>query len=349
MSTSLMTKTGMDSLFKDATQVRRLRFGLGVASSTAIAYAINWPLAFLFPIFSTLLLSLPVPQMSPKQVAVALLNTIKGFCFGLSFSIFLIDLPAIFLISLFVAMFYIYYYLNRGGSFWFTLMCLLSLLILPMLTYLSQGLAIGFSMGFVGSAWAAILFVFCMHFLLPDPQSGSLPEKPPFKDVYVPVAAQLALKSTLVAFPIVAFCIAFARIDLLLTMIFAAIFTLKPELTAGKQAGQNSLISTILGGVIAYFFYWALVAVPLFAFFILLMLGISLYAGQQIFSANPNAKYFGSAMTCIIVLINGNMGPDSDFVMALLSRIFYISMAILYIVTALRLLDVFVFERGNAR
>ncbi|GEA49795.1 hypothetical protein VIN01S_05990 [Vibrio inusitatus NBRC 102082] len=348
MSTNRRTYTlYIKSALQDAMMVRQLRFGVGVAISAAIAYIFNWSLSFLFPIFTTLLLSMPVPQMTPKQLARGLLNTVKGFCFGLIFSLALLKFPPIFLILMFVALFNIYYYLNRGGSFWLTLMTMLSTLILPMLSYMSDGLAIGFSLGFVASAWAAMIFVYLIYFILPDTEKITLPSPPPFKNVYSPVAAQLALKSTLVAFPIVAYCITFARVDLLLTMIFAAMFTLKPELSAGKEAGRNSLISTVLGGLIAFVFYWALVAIPLFSFFIILMFGIALYVGVNIYSSNPNAKYYGSAMTCIIVLINGNMGADSDFVSALISRIFFISLAILYIVVALRVLDAFVFNKNK--
>jgi hypothetical protein len=334
-----------DGIFKDATHVRQLRFAVSVASAMGIAYSLNWPLAFLFPIFVCLLASLPVPQLTIKQLGTGMVNTVVGFCFGLFFSVFLIRFPAIFLILLFVALFYIYYYLNRGGSFWLTLMCMFSLLILPMITFISDGLAVGFSLGFVVSAWSAMLFVFFMYYVIPDPLKIALPTPPPFNNSYSPIAAQFALKSTLVTYPIVAFCISFGRFDLLLTMIFAAIFTLKPELSAGKEAGRNSLLSTLIGGGVAFLVYWAIVAVPLFQFFVILMFGIALYMGMNIFSDKPTAKYFGSAMTCIIVLINGNLGADSDFVFALISRIFFITMAILYIVTALRVLDAFIFNK----
>ncbi|OBT13983.1 hypothetical protein A9264_02255 [Vibrio sp. UCD-FRSSP16_10] len=347
MSTNKRPFLSIKSLMQDAMMVRQLRFGVGVSASAAIAYAINWPLAFLFPIFTTLLLSMPLGQMTPKQLLMALFNTVKGFCFGLLFSVVLIKFPVIFLLLMFVSLFYIYYYLNRGGSFWLTLMLMLSILILPMLNTMSEGLAIGFSLGFVGSAWAAIVFVFVMYYVVPDTEKVNFPPAKPFSHTYSPIAAQFALKSTLVAFPIVAFCITYARADLLLTMIFAAMFTLKPELSAGKEAGRNSLISTVLGGAIAFVFYWALVAVPLFQFFIILMFGIALYMGMNIFSSNPTGKYYGSAMTCVIVLINGNMGADSDFISALVSRILFISLAILYIVVTLRILDAFIFNKKS--
>ncbi|GAD89706.1 MULTISPECIES: DUF2955 domain-containing protein [Vibrio] len=341
----MFTSSAFLTLKHNPAMVRQLRFAVGVAASATLAYTFNWPLAFLFPIFTTLLLSMPLPQMTPIALVNALFNTVKGFCFGLLFSVLLIKFPIIFLLLLFISLFYIYYYLNRGGSFWLTLMLMLSMLILPMLSTMSEGLAIGFSLGFVASAWAAILFVFSIHYVLPDPNKAPFPPPAKLNNSYVPIAAKLALKSTLVAFPIAAFCISFARTDLLLTMVFAAMFTMKPELSAGKEAGRNSLISTILGGVVALVFYWALVATPLFVFFILLMFGIALFMGMNIFSANPRGQYYGSAMTCIIVLINGNMGADSDFMSALVSRILFISLAILYIVVALRVLDTFWFKQ----
>ncbi|WP_261817096.1 DUF2955 domain-containing protein [Vibrio gallicus] len=332
-----------ERLTQDANNIRQVRFALGVSTSATIAYTVNWPLAFLFPIFTCLLLSLPLPRLTPKQLINNLWITIKGFLYGLIFSVALVKFPVLFLLLLFPALFYVYYYINRGGSFWQTLMSMLSLLILPMLTYTSEGLAIGFSLGFVVSAWMAILYTFVMHTIVPDPEKVALPEKPAIQRTYIPIAAQLALKSTLVAYPIAAFCITFARLDLLLTMIFAAIFTLKPELSAGKEAGRNSLISTVIGGCAAFIFYWAIVAVPMFSFFIILYFAITLYVSTYIFSGHPLAKYFGSAMTCIIILINGNLGADSEFLSALISRIGFISLAILYIVAALKVLDRFFF------
>lgn len=332
------------SLRNNATSIRQLRFAVGVTTSAAIAYGVNWPLSFLFPIFTCLILSMPLPKPTLRQGMNNMLSTLKGFAFGLVFSVFLVRFPILFIILLFVALFYIYYYINRGGSFWLTLMCMFALLMLPMMANAWEQLAIGFSLGFVGSSWLAVIWVWVMHYFIPDPKNVVMPSPPGFQNVYSPVAAQLALKSTLVAFPLAAACISFGKIDLLLTMIFAAIFTLKPELTAGKEAGRNSLISTILGGIFAYFFYWLLVAVPEYEFFILLLFAITLFFGLNIFSDNPNAKYWGSAMTCVLVLVNGAMSEDAEFVASLINRIVMISLAILYILTMLRVLDAFFFK-----
>jgi hypothetical protein len=333
------------SLRSNATSIRQVRFAVGVTSSAAVAYGFNWPLSFLFPIFTCLMLSMPLPRPTLRQGMNNMLSTLKGFAFGLVFSVFLVRFPILFLILLFVALFYIYYYINRGGSFWLTLMCMFALLMLPMMANAWEQLAIGFSLGFVGSSWLAVIWVWVMHYFIPDQQNVVMPSPPGFQNIYSPVAAQLALKSTLVTFPLAAFCISFSQIDLLLTMIFAAIFTLKPELTAGKEAGKNSLVSTIIGGVFAYVFYWLLVAVPEYEFFVILLFGITLFFGMNIFSDNPNAKYWGSAMTCVLVLVNGAMGEDAEFVASLINRIIMISLAILYIITMLRILNVFFFNK----
>ena len=122
-------------------------------------------------------------------------------------------------------------------------------------------------------------------------------------------------------------------------MIFAALFILKPELSAGREAGMNSLISTLLGGVFAWVFYWLIVAVPEFWFYLVLMSLTALYFGTQAFSGKPTAKYYNSALIALLILINGSMGEGSVFTEKFIMRVILISFAVLYIVMALRMLD----------
>ncbi|WP_084885762.1 DUF2955 domain-containing protein [Vibrio sp. qd031] len=329
----------------DPMTASQLRFAVGVTSALALAYGVEWPLAFLFPLFTALLLSMPLPKPTLKQGLRTMLNTLIGFSIGLTFAIFFVRFPLLCLVAQFVALFFIYYYMNRGGSFWLTLMTLLSVLLLPMLTQIWEHIAISLSAGLVMSAWLAVLWVWFAHFLVPDPTNDVLPDTGGFQRVYSPVAAKLALKSTLVAFPIASYCLIYSRSDLILTMIFAAIFTLKPDLTAGKAAGRKSLISTVLGGVMAMAIYWAIVAVPRYEFFLLIMFAVMLFVGSKVFSNDPHAAYYGSAVSCILVLINGGMGENADFFMSLVTRVTLISLAIMYIVASLQVLDRFIFNR----
>lgn len=332
------------SIKNDATRMRRCRFAFGVTIAAGLAYSINWPLAFLLPVFTCMLLALPLPKPSVEATLVNMLNTLKAFALGLVFSLFFLQYPAAYIIMLGLVLFHLYYYLNRGGSFWLTLMSMLAILILPMMANASEGLAIRFSAGFVYSSWLTLGMIWFMYFLFPDPNNTPFPSLKKFAGGYNKVAAQLALKSTLVSFPIAAIFITYGLVDYLLVMIFAAIFILKPELSAGKEAGKNSLISTFLGGFYAWFFYWLIVAVPTFYFYIALLLLTTLFFSKNMFSVKPTAKYYSSALIAMLVVVNSSMGAGADFNAVLLNRVLLICGAIFYIICMLKVIEKYIYK-----
>ena len=349
MSTSIKAKVSarpasfISTLYADVNAMRVLRFAFGVTVACALAYGINWPLAFLMPVFTALLLAMPLPKPSVQASLNNMMSTLQAFVLGLAFSLFFLQYPIAYLIALALVLFHLYYYLNRGGSFWFTLMSMIAILVLPMIANSNEGLAIGFSAGFVYSSWLTIAMLWLAHFVFPDPSFTQFPVKPKYTNRYAKVAAQLALKSTLVTFPIAAVFITFGLSDYLLIMIFSAIFILKPDLTQGKEAGRNSLLSTLLGGVFAWFFYWLIVAVPQFYFYLLLLLATTLFFGRHIFAGTNMSKYYSSGFIALLVIINSAMAADSNFNAILAQRILLISGAIIYIVCALKVLERFLF------
>jgi hypothetical protein len=237
--------TTIAKMFADVRVMRIFRFAFGVTFSCALAYGINWPLAFLMPVFTALILAMPLPKPSVSASMNNMMSTLKAFALGLVFSLFFLQYPLAYLIMLALVLFHLYYYLNRGGSFWFTLMSMISILVLPMIASSNEGLAISFSVGFVYSSWLTIAMIWLAHFVFPDPSFTQFPVKPKYNNVYSEIAAKRALKSTLVAFPIAAVFITYGLSDYLLVMIFSAIFILKPDLAEGKEAGKNSLVSTL--------------------------------------------------------------------------------------------------------
>ena len=323
----------------DPRSIRVLRLAVGVTLSVAIAYAIEWPLAFLLPVLTGTMLALPLPMPTLAGGLRNMSQSLMGFGIGLAFSLFFIHFPMAYLLMLALVLFHLYYYLNRGGSFWFTLMSMLAILLLPMLANTAEGLATNVALGFVVTSWLTTGMVWFAHLLVPDLARGQMPPRPGFHPGYVPMAAKAALKSTLVIYPLAALFIIFDLMDFLLVMIFAALFVFKPELSKGREAGRNSLISTLLGGLCAFAFYWLIVAVPQYAFFITLMFFTSLVFGMNIFSQKPTAKYYASAMSALLVLVNGGMAEDAHFTLLFVQRIALIMLAVTYIVAALKVLD----------
>jgi hypothetical protein len=329
----------------DLRTARVLRFALGVTAAVAVAFAYEWPLSFLTPVFVAVFLALPIPAPTLGQALRNCWFVIEGFALGLVFTLFLLPFPLIYVPALGLVLFHIYYLLNRGGSFWRVLMSLIAVLILPMLGQAHDVFPVGFSLYFILSGVLAVLFAVLAHGLLPDPPGGpALPPRRGTMKGYVPAAASAALKSTLVVLPIAALFIAMEWTGQILVMVFAAIFSLSPEISNGKVAALNSLKSTFIGGIAALIFYWLIVAIPEFHFFIALMLLTALLFGQGIFSGAPTAKYLSSAFVAIIVLVGGSMGEGADITEKLVMRVVLISAAAVYIVAALSVLDRFFFR-----
>jgi uncharacterized membrane protein YccC len=329
-------------LLTNPQHIRAIRYAVGVTIASALAFGIAWPLSFLFPVLSAVFLALPLPKFTVKQGVRNMRDTLFAFGVGFIFTQFILPFPIIYVPLLALALFHTYYHLNRGGSFWLVLMLLLCLLLMPMLAGVYEGLAIGVVSGLVGSSWLTILLLWLTHYLVPDlPDAPVMPVPPGYQPGYSAVAAETALKSTLVALPIAIIFIANNWTSQILVMVFAAIFTLSPDLDKGKQAGINSINSTLIGGGVAFFVYWALVAVPEYFFLMLLMFFISLRFGLAINSGKPIAKFLPSAMVAMIILVNSSLAEGANFSENFVLRIAFISLAAIYVVTTLKVLTAF--------
>ena len=270
-----------------------------------------------------------------------MLRTLMAFGLGLLFALLLLRFPFVFMLMLALVMFQLYYYLNRGGSLWLTVMGVLAVLLLSMLGLSHEGLAVGVSLNFIWTGWLTMGIVWLAYLLVSDPKYAEAPPAPEFKPGYSPAAADAALRSTVVILPLATLFFTLDLISYMLVMIFAALFILKPELAAGKQAGMNSLISTLLGGAFAWVFYWLIVAVPEYYFYVVLMFLTALLFGINVFSERPTAKYYNSALIALLILVNGSMAEDANFTEKFIMRVILISFAVVYIVTALKVLDRF--------
>ena len=180
---------------------------------------------------------------------------------------------------------------------------------------------------------------------MPDPPETqavpAAPAVPGFQPGYSAAAAEAALKSTIVALPIAIVFIANNWVSQVLVMLFAAIFTLSPNLDKSREAGLDSIKSTLIGGCLAFFVYWALVAVPEYHFLVALVFLSALGIGAAINSGKPIAKYMASAMVAMIILVNSSLSEGADFFEKFGVRIVLIALSAIYVVTALRILDAF--------
>jgi len=337
-----MLMTANCQLFLNPQQIKTLRYAVGLTIAIALAFGIAWPLSFLFPVLTAVMLALPLPKPSLQQGLRNMRNTLFAFGVGFIVTQFILPHTVIYIPIFGLLLFHVYYHLNRGGSFWLVLMLLICLLLMPMLAGVNEGLAIGVAAGLVGSSWLTICMLWLAHYLVPDlPGGPALPTPPGYQPGYSAQAAEAALKSTVVVLPIAILFIANNWTGQILVMIFAAIFSLSPNLDKGKEAGVNSIKSTLIGGGVAFFVYWALVAVPEYYFLVVLMFFLSLSFGAAINAGTAMAKYLPSAMVAMILLVNSSLAEDANFSENFVMRVILLTMATIYVVTALRVLDAF--------
>jgi len=336
-------------LLNQQQKIRALRYAFGVTLAVALSSAIEWQLSFLLPVLTAMMLALPLPKPTLQQGMVLMRSSLIAFCIGFVFTQFILPFTVIYIPLLGVALFYTYYHLNRGGSFWLVLMLLICLLLMPMLAGIHEGLAIGVVSGLVSSSWLTIIIIWIAHYFVPDKETAAIPAKPGFQQGYSAPAAAAAFKSTAVVFPIAILFIANNWAGQVLVMIFAAIFTLSPNLGKGLEAGMNSIKSTLIGGCVAFFFYWVLVAVPEYIFLVTLMFFTSLGFGVAINSGKPISAYLPSAMVAMIILVNSSLAEDANFSEKFVIRVVLITLSAVYVVLALKALDTFWPARTAAR
>jgi len=320
----------------DPKNIRIMRFTIGITLAVAITSAINWPLAFLVPILSAVFLTMPIPKPGLQAGLTNMLYTLSAFALGSVFTLFLLPFPLVYIPLFGLVLFNLYYMLNRGAPFWLVLMSILAIMILPMLGNNSEGLVVGVAYGFIFSGWATVFMVWLAYLIVPDqPGTPALPKSPGLNRGYSRPAAEAALKSTAAVLPIVVFVLLFNLTDLLLVMIFTAMFIMSPEINKGKAAGVKSMKSALIGGMFAFVFYALIIVVPEYPFFIVLMLLTTLVIASKSFSDKPNAMYYASCFSTFYILVNSSQAAGADFSSAFIIRLILILLATVYVIFSL--------------
>ena len=338
--------------------IQVIRYALGVTIAIAIASAMQTPLSYLLPVLTALLLPRLLTRVGLKRDSSAgnpglayIRDSLFAFAVGYIFTSLLLPFPILYIPLLGITLFQVYYYLNRGGSFWLVLSLIINLLVLPVLAQYYQGLAIGVAFELVVHSLLTLVVIVITNLLVPVPAALQQVDDSPvtvFKPGYDPDAAKRALISSMATLPVALLFVAEVWVSQLPVIIFVATFTLVPAIDRSRMAAIGSISATILGGVVAYITYWLLVAVPQYYFAVLVMLFLSLINGRLIFSGHKLAPILPSAMVGIIILINGSLSADSSFTDTFFKRLLLMSLAAVYVVIALRVVNAYWPRRPDA-
>jgi len=335
----------------DIASVRILRLALGTALSLWFSQLISWPLSFIAPVFTLMLLALPMPALKPKMALGFVLVLAICAYGGLALLPFILNQRMVGIGLLTLALFHSFYFTARGGSPIIGSFATIGLAIATAIGTVSIDAVLGVINGAIVGAIAGIAFVWIAHAILPDSTARAEKALEPAKKAAATkpdlvAARRSAWRSLAVMMPIVIwFLMSSASASYLAVMIKVASMGQQAGLEQTTQAGRSLLASTIIGGVGAVIGWQVLSVWPSLTMYTLLIGLAGLVVGPKIFSGQgmqkEGATWSYGFLTMIIVLapavMDGQTGSSADA--AFWSRLWMFAFATLYAVGA-----VFVFD-----
>lgn len=229
----------------DLRTVRIFRYAFGSTLAMTVAMGGDWPLAFLTPVLTLSFLGAPRARPPIKSlvsfVAVIIAACVVGLLVGS-----LIAFPMVYLLVLALLLFRLFYAKAGGANALLITWMLIAVLLIPILASLSSQLSLIVAGYIIAGATVAMVCVWLSHIVFPDPYLETVPEAP--ADAEPPSQKQqlmLAAMSTVVVFPVAGLFLATQRADAVLILVFIAILTLQPSLSAGYKAGAALIVGNV--------------------------------------------------------------------------------------------------------
>jgi hypothetical protein len=332
--------------------VRILRLALGTALSMWFSQAVGWPMSFVAPVFTSLILSLPLPALPFKSgvgFVVVLLVALGATTLLLPT---LVYQPAVGTILLVLALYWSFYFTAKGGSALLGTFATVGIALTAAVGTVSVG-AVPLLVGWVVVAAAVgVGFTWIAHAILPDSMATDLPLSPAAKPEPVPPdlerARWSAFRSLLVVLPVALwFLLSSGSAAYVPVMIKVASMGQQATNEDTRKAGRSLVLSTIIGGAGAVIGWQVLSIAPLLTLYVLLIGLAALLMGSRIFKGagmHPDAGTWSYGyLTMIVILapaVLDGLGGDAAGV-KFQQRLVMFGLTTLYAVVAVYVVDAF--------
>jgi hypothetical protein len=282
---------------------RALRLALGTALCLAASFGLALPIPMVAPVFAAFLLSMfnqPLPMKTGLGLVLVVALT-TGIGLLLTPMLRYYAVAGVVLIGL--CLFLAFRYSMRGGNNLVTTFLVVGLTMISAAGTVDIKLAIAVIEALVKGLLLAVLALGFSHLLLPEPASA--PKAPPAQSLSKEEATRLALRATLVVLP--AFLFALTDPLTYMPVIMKSVSLGRQTCTTStRSAGVELLGSTLLAGVMAILFWFALKCfVHLWTFFLWTLL-FSLLVARKLYSISPTrytpSFWLNSLVTLIILL-----------------------------------------------
>ena len=333
------------TLFKsDQVSRRTMRYALGMVVMFALVFTFNWPGAFLVILLGNgfLLGAKPTLEFALDFVYKFAL----GFVCSLIITYLFIDYYLLFLPIMGMIMLYVYYSdASVLSPILKVALCILNMIV-PLMWLKTPMLGVTLGLVLVIGAFAAILLTMIMFALIPDIEKVDSDDHGSHAaDVQHLSKTQrfnLALKSVMALMPVIIMFLFFDMQTDALIIVYISLYAAMPDFANDFKLGKLMVKTTMIGGCVAFFMYEILVLIPMFSFFMLMVFGLALYAGHQMISQGKYALNIQKSFSAVIFIFGQVANnPDADAESKMWIRVVQMTVIVIYLVIAFRVLEMF--------
>jgi hypothetical protein len=333
--------------------VRILRLALGTAVSLWFSQAVGWQMSFIAPVFTLLVLALPLPALKLKQGLAFILVLAAALYSGMLLLPMLLEQPAVGLLLLTLALFWSFYFTAKGGSALLGTFATVGLALVAGVGSVSVDAFLIVAGNVVFAAAVGIVFVWIAHALMPDsmaaiavPAAGKKAADAPVPDLAD--ARWSAFRSLLIVWPVaLLLMVSSSSTAYIAVMIKVASMGQQATNDDTRGAGRSLILSTIIGGIGAVIGWEMLSLAPTLTLYTLIVGLAGLIMGPRIFQGaalHPQAGTWSFGYLTMLVLlapaVMDSIGGDSASV-KFWDRIIMFGFATLYAVAAVYIVDAF--------
>jgi hypothetical protein len=316
---------------------RMLRLALGTTLSFVTAELLDWDLSFLVTVFLVQFLAASGPALGLRQGSAVVLALGLATSAAATVSTLLVDMPALLAIVLGVALFLAFVLQRSGRSPALGTLILVAFGFLPVVAIQEPDLVPMLTYYLIRSAAVAVLWVWLLHVLLPEPGPAASPVKPA-GDGSADVI-RTALVDTTVLLPVLLTAMTLEVSAALVIVLTVTAILAQHRKAGGRRVARGLLLANLLGGSTALVAYELLSAVPTLGFLTALLLLVSLLYARAIADNAMRAPVLTTALVTFVIVFGMGVAPFLEEPGATLTlRLRNLALACLYTYAALSLL-----------
>lgn len=337
----------------DISSVRILRLSLGTAVSLWFSQAVSWPLSFVAPALTMLLLAVPIPALKLKAGLGFIVVMTASLLAGLLLLPPLLNQPMVGVLLLTLALYWSFYFTAKGGSALIGTFATVGIAVSTAIGTVNLDAVLAIVSGVSFAALVGVLFVWVAHAMLPD-SLAVMPDtpaaaKPAAKPaIDLAEARRSAFRSLMIVLPVALwFLLSSASAAYVPVMIKVAAMGQQASNDGTRDAGRSLLWSTLIGGIGAIIGWQVLSIAPTLTVYTLFIALAALLIGPKIFKGTGLHAQAGTwsygLLTMIVILAPAVMdsaggGPAG---LKFMDRLLMFSGATLYAIGTVYIFDAF--------